>query len=59
MKVGQLCRLPDHLHAMQLLVNRCPTPEMRKCLIVQAACCEAINSDDAALLISANQLETA
>lgn len=51
--------LPEHLAALQLLVNRCPTPEEKKWLIVTAGSCEAISGDDAFLMISANQLETA
>lgn len=51
--------LPPHLAAVQLLVNRCPDATCRKELIVCAGCCEAITPDEAHLLITANQLETA
>ncbi|MFS0736950.1 hypothetical protein ABC347_07860 [Sphingomonas sp. 1P06PA] len=51
--------LPKHLEALQLLVNRCPTAEDRKALIVTAGACEAISREDATLMISANMLETA
>jgi len=51
--------LPAHLAALQLLVNRCPTAEAKKDLIVTAGACEAIGREDACLMISANQLETA
>lgn len=51
--------LPPHLEAVQLLVNRCPTLEDKKGLIVAAGTHEAITADEATLLISANQLETA
>lgn len=51
--------LPEHLAAVQLLVDRCETPELRKSLIVAIACHDAISAEDAALLVTANQLETA
>ena len=51
--------VPEHLAAVQLLVNRCPTPELRKGFVVAAACHDAITGEEAQLLISANQLETA
>ena len=51
--------LPEHLAALQLLVNRCETAEEKKWLIVTAGATEAISRDDACLMISANQLETA
>lgn len=51
--------LPAHLQALQSLVDRCPTPEDKKWLIVTAGACEAIGRDDGCLMISANQLETA
>jgi hypothetical protein len=54
-----LATLPVHLAAVQVLINRCATQEMRKALIVAIACHEAIDADDAELLIQANQLETA
>jgi hypothetical protein len=51
--------VPGHLAAVQLLVNRCPTPELKKSLIVQVACHAAIGRRDGELLMTANQLETA
>lgn len=51
--------LPDHLRALEGLVERCPTAEGRKLLIVAAGCAEAITGDEAHLLITAHQLETA
>lgn len=51
--------LPEHLAALQLLVNRCETAEEKKWLIVTAGANGAISRDDACLMISANQLETA
>jgi epoxyqueuosine reductase QueG len=52
-------RLPEHLEAMQRLVDRCPTPAARKEFIITAHCCGAIEKEDTELLIQANQLETA
>ncbi len=51
--------LPEHLAALQLLVDRCPSPEAKKSLIVAAGACEAISAEDGCLMISAYQLETA
>lgn len=51
--------IPEHLAAMQMLVNRCRTPDDRKGLIVMCAVHGAIDRQDAELLIQANQLETA
>ncbi|UIJ43780.1 hypothetical protein LZK98_11825 [Sphingomonas cannabina] len=51
--------LPEHLVALQLLVNRCPAPEDRKELIVTAGSCGAVSPEDAHLMITANHLETA
>jgi hypothetical protein len=51
--------LPEHLAALQLLVNRCPSAEDKKWLIVTAGSCEAISREDGHLMITANQLETA
>ncbi len=51
--------IPSHVGALMLLVDRCPTPEARKSLIVMAGACEAITADEATLLISAYQLESA
>jgi hypothetical protein len=50
---------PPHLEAAQLLIGRCPTPERRKEFIIAAHCAGAIGTEDAELLIQANQLETA
>lgn len=52
-------RLPPHLAALQMLVNRCPNPEARKDLIVTAGACEAIGRDEGFVMVTANQLETA
>lgn len=51
--------LPPHLAALQLLVNRCPSPEARKELIVTAGACEAIGRTEGFVMVTANQLETA
>lgn len=59
MNVADLQTLPEHLAALQMLVNRCTTAEEKKWLIVSAGSCEAISPEDACLMISANQLETA
>lgn len=57
---GQISRdLPEHLAALQLLVSRCENAACRKELIVLAGCCNAITPDEAHLMITANQLETA
>ena len=50
---------PEHLTALQMLVNRCATPEQKKELIVTAGACEAISAEDGFVMITANQLETA
>ena len=52
-------QLPPHLSALQLLVDRCPTPEDRKRLIVTAGSCEAIGRDEGFVMVTANMLETA
>lgn len=52
-------KLPPHLAALQLLVNRCSSAELRKSFIVESGIHGAIEAADAELLISANQLETA
>lgn len=52
-------RLPGHLVALQLLVNRCPTAEAKKYLIVSAGCCGAIEPGEGFMTVTANQLETA
>lgn len=57
--IDSLGALPDHLAALQMLVNRCATAEEKKWLIVTAGSCEAIGPEEACLMISANQLETA
>lgn len=59
MTLADLEALPEHLIALQALVNRCPTAEDKKWLIVTAGACEAISREDGCLMISANQLETA
>jgi hypothetical protein len=51
--------LPPHIVALQLLVDRCPTPECKKELIVTAGACEAIGRDEGFLMVTANNLETA
>lgn len=51
--------LPKHLAAVQVLMDRCPTRELRKAFIVMCAVHGAIDGADAELLIQANQLETA
>lgn len=48
---------PPHVHALQEIVNRCPTLQDRKQLIVAAGSCSAISPDEAHLLITANLLE--
>lgn len=50
---------PEHLQALQLLVDRCPTPEAKKHLIVTAGACEAIGRDDGFLMVTGNRLENA
>jgi hypothetical protein len=55
----EITSLPEHLLALQLLVNRCPTAEARKELIVCAGAVECISREDGSLMITANQLETA
>lgn len=57
--LAALAVLPPHLAALQLLVNRCPTAEARKELIVTAGACEAIGRDDGFVMVTANLLETA
>jgi hypothetical protein len=52
-------QLPEHLAAVQVLLNRCPTAQLRKSLVVMCATHGAIDGEDAELLIQANQLETA
>lgn len=51
--------LPEHLAALQLLVERCGEAVDRKHLIVVAGASGAISGDEAHLLITAYQLETA
>ncbi len=51
--------LPEHLEALQALVNRCPTAALKKDLIVMAGCCEVITAEEGHLMITANQVETA
>lgn len=59
MNIDALRTIPDHLAALQLLVERCPSPAAKKELIVTAGACEAIAPDEGSLMITANQLETA
>lgn len=59
MTIEDMATLPEHLAALQSLVDRCPTAEDKKWLIVTAGACEAISREDGCLMISANQLETA
>lgn len=59
MTIAELSLLPAHVAALQLLVDRCETCEDKKELIVAAGSCGAIERDEAHLLITANQLETA
>lgn len=59
MTIDGMRTLPDHLAALQTLVDRCPTPEQKKELIVTAGCCEAISREDGFVMVTANQLETA
>lgn len=54
-----LREVPAHLAALQTLVDRCPTPETKKELIVTAGACEAISREDGSMMLTANQLETA
>lgn len=54
-----LAALPEHLRALQTLVDRCENAECKKELIVVAGCCGAISPEDGFLLVTANQLETA
>jgi hypothetical protein len=51
--------IPAYLEAAQLLLNRCEKPHLRKTLILEFYLSGAVSSADAALLTSANQLETA
>lgn len=51
--------VPQHLEALQALVNRCTSPEAKKDLIVTAGACEAITREEAFTILTANQLETA
>jgi len=56
---GLTSDLPDYLAAAQLLVSRCASCADRKALIVALGAGEAITREEAHLLITANQLETA
>jgi hypothetical protein len=51
--------IPAHVAAVQLLIDRAPEAEGRKEIIVSCGCAGAITPDEAHLLITANQLETA
>jgi hypothetical protein len=57
--VAALAVLPPHLLALQLLVDRCPTVEDKKWLIVTAGSCDAIERDEGFVMVTANMLETA
>jgi hypothetical protein len=57
--IDALTVLPAHLTALQLLVDRCSSPEARKELIVTAGACEAIGRTEGFVMVTANQLETA
>lgn len=57
--IADMRLLPDHLAALQMLVNRCGSAEARKDLIVTAGACEAISREEAFTILTANQLETA
>lgn len=58
MNAGQFA-LPAHLNALRELVDRCPSAEDKKAVIVTAGACQAITPEEANLLITAYQLETA
>ncbi|WP_419808576.1 hypothetical protein [Sphingomonas sp.] len=58
-RLAALFHLPPHLAALQMLVDRCPTVEDKKWLIVTAGSCEAIGRDDGFVMVIANMLETA
>jgi hypothetical protein len=58
--IGEILRdLPPHLAALQALLNRCHEASGKKNLVVTAALGGVISEDEASLLITANQLETA
>jgi len=59
MNLHGLDSLPEHMAALQMLVNRCPSPEAKKALIVTAGACEAIGREESFTILTANQLETA
>lgn len=59
MKAAIHTTIPEHLAALQLLLNRCRRAEDRKCLVVDSAIHGAIAAHEAQLLLSANALETA
>ena len=59
MTIADLATLPEHVAAVQMLILRCETSVDRKHLIVAAGCAGAISPEEAHLLITANQLETA
>ena len=54
-----ITELPVHLAAAQCLIDRVGPPELRKELIVLLGSIEAVSRDEAHLLMTANQLETA
>lgn len=51
--------VPPHLVAAQLLLDRVATAPDRKELVVLLGAIEAISRDEAFVLMTANQLETA
>jgi hypothetical protein len=55
----KLFDLPDYLAALQLLVDRCPTAQDKKWLIVTAGACQAIGRTEGFVMLTANMLETA
>jgi len=57
--VANFGTVPAHLEALQMLVNRCASPEAKKDLIVTAGACEAISREEAFTILTANHLETA
>jgi hypothetical protein len=57
--LAEMFRVPAHIMALQLLVNRCPDEVSRKHLIVTAGSVEAIGRDEGFMILTANMLETA
>ena len=56
---GITSTLPPHLQAAQMLIDRVALAEDRKELIVLLGAIVAISRDEAFVLMTANQLETA